>query len=316
MKKSLLAVAVAAALPAAAMAQSNVTLFGILDMAVENVNATGAGAGAGNKSLTRVNQGIQSGSRLGVRGTEDIGGGLKGVFTIEHRLSPDTGDAANPFWFGQSWAGLEGGFGRLTLGRQYTPLFFALGPADFTGYAFYNNWATGATQLTNRINDQIAYRSPTFGGATVWATYAPGETAARNDVMGIALGWQMGGIYAAVGHHAIDNVAAAAPEAITAAALSYKTAGWGVSAGYITIDTVGADSTDRILGSAFVSLAGGALTLNVTQVDAPGADKLNGYGLSYARPLSKRTNWYAAYGSTEIAAGDDNRIALGLRHNF
>jgi predicted porin len=321
MKKSLLAVAIAAALPTAALAQSNVTMFGILDLNVENLNATGAGAAAGNRGLTRVGQGLQSGSRFGIRGVEDIGGGLKGVFTIEHRLSPDTGAAssADKFWFGQSWAGLEGGFGRLTLGRQYSPLFFSMLPADFSGYAMYNNWvsnANGTPLGVFRINDQIQYRSPTFGGATVYAAYAPGETAARTDIMGISVGWQMGALYAALGHHSVDNAPAGTMEAVTAGAISYKTAAWGVSLGYSTQDLVGvAASTDRTMVSAMLNLAGGTLIGNAVQTDTGATDRL-GIGLAYTRPLSKRTNWYAAYGTTEVAAGDDNRFAIGLRHNF
>jgi predicted porin len=332
MKKSLLAVAVAAALPTAAMAQSNVTLYGLIDLAVENVSAEsglGAGLNAG-KSATRVTSGVQTGSRIGVRGTEDIGGGLRGVFTIEHRLNADdgyvTGESAastapSRFWAGEAWAGLEGGFGRLTLGRQYTPIFRALQPADYSGYNFYNNWV--GYQGPNRTDNMIQYRSPTMGGATIFASYTPGEAPAvngnqdTNDNYAIGLQWQMGAIYAGLGYHSIqDLTAATSVETVMAAALGYRTAGWGASIGYTSLERVDGNSTDNVLGSAFVSLAGGSLIANVIQQEPATGAKATNFGLTYSRPLSKRTNWYTALGQTEVAAGDDRRIALGMRHNF
>src|SRR5688500_12861687 len=117
MKKSLLALAVAAALPAFAYAQTNIILNGSVDVAVEHVNDDSNG---GNGSDLRVSNGVWSGSRFAISGTEELGGGLKGIFNVEHRMSPDTGTITNgnvatiagdrnQFWAGQSWVGIQGG---------------------------------------------------------------------------------------------------------------------------------------------------------------------------------------------------------------
>jgi predicted porin len=351
MKKSLLAVAVAAALPAFAQAQSNVTMYGIMDLNVEHLNVDAVSAtDPAAKSQFQVNQGRQSGSRLGFRGVEDIGGGLKGVFTIEHRLSPDTGtQTTGNFWHGQAWAGLEGGFGRITLGRQYTPIFFALLPADFSGYAFYNNWLGpiggglpaavntaigGFLQGPVRVNNQVQYRSPTMGGFTVYGAWAPGETAAgAGDIMGISATWQMGGLFLGGGYHSVDDAAVGTLKDITALTASYKTSGWGVSIGanQASLEQSAAEVNSLML-SAFLSLGGGTLVGNVINIETAGFAaavannvKNNSYGLAYHRPLSKRTNWYVALGQADgdndparVASGrtSPRQAAVGVRHLF
>ena len=371
MKKSLLAVAVAAALPAFAQAQSSVTLFGILDASVEYSNdeansavTTATGAGTVGDSTIRLNSGTQSGSRFGVRGTEDLGGGLRAVFTIEHRLAVDTGNTAGggfaagngTFWNGQAWVGLSGGWGQLTMGRQYSPLFWALIPADFTAYGFYNNWAgfsgTGfgpaTTQGPFRIDNSLAYRSPTFGGLTVYAMYAFGEATngtatngfngGSGDVMGIAAGWQLGGLYLAAGYHSIDDkrvptLAAISQglETVTALAASYKFTNFGVSVGYTKQEYVGPGSVTNIMGSGFANLGPGTLFINVINLETSGFPGLKNdsalqYGLAYSVPMSKRTNWYVAYGANDLSPAlptnstlslsSIQRATIGLRHLF
>jgi len=364
MKKSLLAVAVAAALPALAQAQSSVTLYGILDVNVEysnadanrTINAVTGAVGAADTTI-RLGSGLQSGSRFGVRGVEDLGGGLKAVFAIEHRLVVDTGNTAGggfgsgngTFWNGQAFVGLEAGWGRLTAGRQYTPIFWALLPADFAGYGFYNNWAgftgTGFGPVTPqgpiRLDNSLAYRSPTFGGLTVYATYAFGEVssgAATNgfgggsgDVMGIAAGWQLGGLYLGAGFHTIDNDAAGALETILAATASYRFSSFGLSVGYIQGEYVGPAKVTNILGSAFARIGPGTLAANVIMIDPSRFAGLRNdsglqLGLSYAMPISKRTNWYVALGTNDVSGLQstaatsvvDNamRAAVGIRHQF
>lgn len=364
MKKSLLAVAVAAALPTFAQAQSSVTLFGILDASVEysNDEANSAYGAANTGTLTRgddtlrLNSGTQSGSRFGVRGTEDLGGGLRAIFTIEHRLNVDTGNTAGggfnsgngTFWNGQAWVGLSGGWGQLTAGRQYSPIFWALIPADFTGYGFYNNWAgfsgTGfgvSPQGPIRLDNSLAYKSPTWGGLTVYATYAFGELTnslatngaggASGDIMGIAAGWQLGGLYLAAGYHSIDTNAAGGLETVLAAAASYKFSSFGVSLGYTQQDFVGGADASVILGSAFLNIGPGTLFLNASMIDNSGFAGLKNdsalqLGLAYSMPLSKRTNWYVAYGmndlsgfqptASNVALDGIMRLSVGLRHLF
>jgi predicted porin len=96
MRKSLVAVALAVAFPAA-FAQSNVTLYGIVDIGVEYLDAGRAPASQGstNMSGTRVQSGISAGSRWGIRGSEELGGGYRALFTLENRFEADTGQVTN-----------------------------------------------------------------------------------------------------------------------------------------------------------------------------------------------------------------------------
>jgi predicted porin len=357
MKKSLLAVAVAAALPTFAQAQSSVTLFGILDASVEYsnedanraINAT-TGAVGGADSGLRLNSGTQSGSRFGVRGVEDLGGGLKAIFTIEHRLSIDTGDTAGggfnnangKFWNGQAWVGLETRFGNITMGRQYSPIFWALIPADFTAYGFYNNWAgfTGAgfspitPQGPIRLDNSVSYKSPTMGGLTVYGTYAMGENLTgvgpSGDIMGIAAGWQLGGLYLAAGYHSIDVSAASSLETVLAATASYKFTNFGVSLGYTQQEFVGGGEVSTILGSLFANFGPGTLFVNVAMVSPDTLTTKNDdslqLGVAYSMPLSKRTNWYVGLGMNDltglqprastVSVDGAMRATVGLRHLF
>jgi predicted porin len=381
MKKSLLAVAVAAALPTFAQAQSSVTLFGLLDASVEysdsQANATVAnGVVTEGKGGMRLANGVGYGSRFGVRGTEDLGGGLRAIFTIEHRLNIDTGDTSGgpgvtgqqKFWNGQAWVGLSGGWGQLTAGRQYSPIFWMLIPADFTSYGYYNNWAAtsgnnvqtvGAfiTQGPIRLDNSLAYRSPTIGGLTVYATYAFGENlqnsalpggsdqAGTGDIWGLAAGWQLGGLYAGLGYHAADNKAfgtgattvsaQAAFKDVLAATLSYKWTNFGASLGYTQLNFKNIAGSDpgisNIMLSLFANVGPGTLFVNATQreySDFTGARNDSGLdlGVTYRVPLSKRTDWYVAYGLNDVSGiqaptanvliDSQNRFALGVRHLF
>ncbi|MGS0756365.1 porin, partial [Roseateles sp. GG27B] len=124
MKKSYLALAVLAASTSAAWAQSSVTMYGIMDVGVRYTTNAGATAASNNQSISSVIPGGMSQSRLGFNITEDLGGGLKAIANLEHRLSSDTGTAAAGDFWRQSWVGLQSSdFGRITLGRQYNVLF-------------------------------------------------------------------------------------------------------------------------------------------------------------------------------------------------
>ena len=105
------------------MAQSSVTLYGIVDAAVRRTNNEGPAGNIG-MSQTQMIGGGMSQSRWGINVTEDMGDGLKAIANLENRFTPDDGaqGVGQPL-FAQSWVGLQGGFGRLTVGRQYNVLF-------------------------------------------------------------------------------------------------------------------------------------------------------------------------------------------------
>src|ERR1700704_712787 len=124
MKKSLLALAVLGAFAGAASAQSSVTVYGSLGLAVTKGNGGTAPNNNGNGTSKAWIEKQSNGSRLGFRGNEDLGGGLSAQFQIEHRFNPDEGVLNNPsfFWQGRSYVQLSSAsVGRIYLGRDYTP---------------------------------------------------------------------------------------------------------------------------------------------------------------------------------------------------
>lgn len=121
MQKKLIALAVAGLVAApVAMAQSNVTIYGVVDAAV-------VGGSQGDYDFTGVESGVLAGSRLGFRGTEDLGNGLKALFVLEYGLNVDTNEGVGTGGLRarQQFVGVTGDFGTFALGRQYAPGYFA-----------------------------------------------------------------------------------------------------------------------------------------------------------------------------------------------
>ena len=222
MKK--LAIAIAA-LPAAVHAQSNVTLYGLVDAGVEVVNHASAMGG----SVTRLTSGGQNTSRWGLRGSEDLGGGLKALFQLESGIFIDTGANDTALFRRQANVGLEGGFGRLIAGRSYTTAYDFILPFDPMGYAPAYSWATagngtsGATAsaygMTTAFDNILKYQG-TFGGFKVGASYGFGEVpgATRSGQRyALGLGYAAGPFSAALTGERINAPMSAAPQSKTAA---------------------------------------------------------------------------------------------------
>lgn len=191
MKKSLIALVVMGSLSGAAMAQSNVSLYGIVDLGYTH-------ARSGGQNFNGIDSGMQSGSRLGLRGTEDLGQGLKAKFVLESGLNADTGGyAQGGKAFGrQAWLGLEGNFGAVKLGRQYTPMretLLAVDPFELgTGGSLGRVALDGLT--VERVNNAVTYELPSNSyGVNGSAQYAFGEQEGSNSAnrtYGMNLGYK------------------------------------------------------------------------------------------------------------------------------
>ena len=169
MKIKMLTVAVAALASTGAFAQTSVTMYGVADVGVEYLSHAG-----GDHSTVRMSSGNLSGSRWGLRGTEDLGGGLKGIFTLESGINIDTGGSADSsrMFNRQAFVGLQkDGFGMVTLGRQQTLLYdFGLNydpMAIGTRYSIIGQ--DGA--FASRADNAIKYVG-TFGAFTVSGLYS------------------------------------------------------------------------------------------------------------------------------------------------
>lgn len=157
MKKSLIALAVLAA-SGAAMAQSTVTLYGLIDVNVQSAklatvtSPTPTTLAVSSLSQTRLESGGQNGSRWGLKGNEDLGGGLNAVFDLQSGFNVDAGSSAQGgLLFGRhAFVGLNGGFGTVTFGRHDTPLDDMIGdilPSAHNTFDAANGPGISATNL-------------------------------------------------------------------------------------------------------------------------------------------------------------------------
>ncbi|MFT4100504.1 MAG: porin [Burkholderiaceae bacterium] len=324
MKKSLLAVAVAAALPIAAQAQTNVTMYGVADAGVGYVKTDAPGT----SGALRVDSGIMSTSRWGVRGTEDLGSGLSAFFNAEAEWGVDegtggptaAGSSATPLTFSRrSIVGLQGGFGQIFLGREYTPSFYANIANDLFGYGL--NGSTLAWNVAGlvsiRYSNAIFWNSPSWGGVQIRAAYGKGaqtgteyyDSPKKRDNNG-----EIAVLYTGSALHA--NAYYRGGYANTAAgADTIKIKQYGLGAGYkfgfgrIVAGFAVSDRDD--LAGVFngktkmaniglgVNAGAGEFLIQAHQVRAEEVDgirpKANTLGVGYTYPLSKRTTVYATY---------------------
>jgi len=312
MKKLHLALAAVAALSAgAAAAQSNVTIYGRMNLSVERQKA-------GDVSNTVMQN---NASRIGFKGTEDLGGGLKAGFVLEHGLNADTGaQTQTNFWARQSELNVSGGFGMLRLGNYTSEAYYAT--AD---YVSMHNHDTGTSAdalyaYLGRDVNKIAYRTPDINGLTV-----EGAVSLRENVgeytYDVAANYSLGALQLGAGYQANGDQNQFALRAL-------YTLGDFTFGGYIQRDEdgFGAGLGDRInlRLSGMYTMGASEFHLNVGMADeysdVDNSDATQ-FTLAYGYNLSKRTKAYAFYtrlndGSANVYGGDFSSFALGLRHNF
>ncbi len=187
-----------------ASAQSSITMYGIVDAGVEYVSHAGP-----NGSVTKLVSGGKNTSRWGLRGSEDLGGGLKAIFNLESGISIDDGklDTDGTLFDRRATVGLSGGFGQVVFGRTFTTTYDFMLPFDPMGYAPNYSWATSATAtggrkdgLFSRASNAIRYDGK-FGGFKLGGTFAFGEVAGdfkSSSKYDVGVGYSAGGFAAAL----------------------------------------------------------------------------------------------------------------------
>lgn len=185
-----LAWAVCALACGTAAAQSNVNVYGLVDMNVGIIDRLRDNTGADGGNVVRVNSGGMNTSRLGFLGSEDLGGGLKALFQLEMGIAADTGVADTPLFKRQATVGLEGRWGTILLGRAFTTVYDFVLPYDPMGYAPQYSWApsgnaTGASKygMTFAFDNMIKYSGKT-GKLSYGATYGANEGAGEQRSAG------------------------------------------------------------------------------------------------------------------------------------
>ncbi|MFZ3289103.1 MAG: porin [Telluria sp.] len=352
MKKTIPALAILALCSSAALAQSNVTVYGVVDLGA-SVNSGGV---AGTSTL--VSSGMATQSRFGFRGTEDFGKNLGAFFVIEGGFNGDTGGSTqNNTLFGRTAVvGLRGSFGMVSLGLQDVPFFTTLNQVVDpmrNGVVRSNNLMAPAGF---RAANSVLYRSNDFNGFSGDLMYAAGEVAGDSDAgraVGGSFGYSRGPLNVRLGYHLRNNDTATlknrgqAKNALLGANYDFGPAkayfGYGVAKGLNssplnnTAATFGGaapvastDSTDMLLG---VSLPFGASTVVATYVRKNDRTALNQdaqqLGAAYMYALSKRTDLYTSYavirnhngaayteGNSAESGTGDKQFTAGLRHRF
>ncbi|MCA1323823.1 porin [Herbaspirillum sp. alder98] len=317
MQKKHMAVALLAATSGVAAAQSTVTVYGLIDTGIEYVNHASATGG----SVTRLSSGAMNTSRIGFRGSEDLGGGLKAIFQLENGFKLDTGGLdgdANQLFNRQSTVGLEGGFGRVVAGRSFSTTYDFILPFDPMGYSGQYSWvtsagATGARKdgMPTGVSNLVKYQG-TFSGVKVGAMYGFGEVAGSTrdtSKYGIGLGYDNGPFSVATTYDRVNGTAAVSGGAFDKSTSVHLAAGYQVmeslkfSLGYRYYKrTLASGATplrsDFYWGGATykftpaLSLIGAVYYQNQKNL-AVDADPIM-YSLRLKYALSKRTDLYAS----------------------
>ncbi len=344
MKKSLIALAVLAA-AGAASAQSSVSLYGLVDVYAGNVKNTIAIPGS--KAQTAVNSSGLNNSRWGLRGSEDLGNGLKANFVLESGFNTDDGTAAGASFGRKATVGFSSGFGSVELGRNYTAydtLRAVTNNTADTNVSVTNEvWQNGSTynsaggfgRLTdgtngvsadynNRVSNSIRFDSAVYGGFSGSVAYGFGEdktaTTDATDNLSLHVKYANGPLLVGYAYQQQDSANPANKDAkFNLLAGSYDFGVAKLVAGYNTVKrqqtvTLGGEDKEYQFGvqaplGAVTLYAGYANSENETTGGVTVSER-SGYNLAATYALSKRTTAYAGYKNVEIdsGAGKGNEI--------
>lgn len=289
-----------------AAAQSSISIYGLIDNYVEVVDN-------GAKTTARVGSGGAGGSFFGLRGSENLGGGLKAVFRLEGGFMGDDGtlaESSQHIFNRMAYVGLAGAAGQITLGRQNTPLFMTLSAGRPVGMSLGNpvtyffvpkgiNGGNAEDRFARRDN-AIQYESPSIAGVQATAYVALGEKSESNtdgNVYSLAVNYRQNAIEASVSYlreetsWLIDNA-----DTYLALSASYEL-GF-IKPAVILVRRSGSAALAKDIDywqlGASMPLVGGKLIANVgvlsndTDADSGAA----AWGLRYDYPFSKRTTLY------------------------
>lgn len=341
--KKFATLAVLAAISGGAYAQSSVTLFGVIDEAARYVKN-------GDLKIKSLASGGINTSRLGVRGVEDLGDGLKAGFWLETGLNADSGTQSDStrFWNRRSTVSLMGNFGEIRLGRDFTP--------TYTGYSDYDPFGDNGVAASSkfdsnlgtlrdtgtRADNQIAYFLPSnLGGVYGRASVAAGEGTAGKKYYGGRIGYAAGPVDVSVsyGQTTVAPLLGEDKFKIADIGASYD---FGVvkAMGYYTQSKFADQKIATYSIGAVVPVGVGQIKAAYTHANASGtnaagvnvdANDANQFALGYIYNLSKRTAVYGtgayvknkgnatfavASAPTLVAGGKSTGLEVGLRHTF
>ena len=326
MKKTLIALAALCAVAGAAQAQSTVTLYGVVDAGL-------AYEDNGSVSQTRMDSSNLNGSRWGLKGSEDLGGGLAAIFTVESGFSTDTGAqaSATSLFNRQSFVGLTGGFGTVKLGRQMNPVYANSGTFDPFGDALAGDTARLLNYQGSRTDNTLsyAYAASGFRGEVQYGVgEVAGNSSASRTVAGF-VGYKNGPVDVVLTSQNTNNAADTDTTKVTLLGGNYD---FGMVKAFLTVDKeTGLGTVDLrhvVVGlTAPIGAAGKLMVSYIKRTDNATADKdARQAAIGYTYDMSKRTALYTSYSrlsndtnsavKVTTAGNTDSLFNVGVRHSF
>lgn len=324
MRKTVLSCAVLALLTGSAWAQSSVTVFGVLDVAARSLSGA-------DRVHSLVNEG-RAGSRLGFRGVEDMGGGLKASFHIEHGLSPDSGSADGTFWQRRATVSLSGDFGEIRAGRHKTATRTLVDEFD----PFATSGMPGLHRITardrNRIDNQIGYYLPKMGDFYANVEVSAGEGSNSSGTARSTagrLGYKTKALHLSAGY---GQFGSSNKLKVTALGASYDFGGFALLAQHAAYKQGTTHKVSNL--GATVKLGQGKLIGSWGKASGVAGSEADLLAIGYDYSLSKRTTLYTTYGKIDnktgasfslagaagralpVAGGNSTGYDFGIRHNF
>jgi len=327
MKKAYFAIGLLAASTSAAWAQSSVTIYGIVDAAVRMTTNAGATAATNGDSITSLAPGGLSQSRLGINVVEDMGGGLKAIANLEHRLNSDTGTvAAGDFWR-QSWVGLQSSdFGRITVGRQYNILFDAYTStyASFKYSPYIEAFKPEIGMSLGARNDNMVKYLVEVGGLRFEAQVSAGEgnattVGANGKSIGGLLRYATGPFAIAGAYVDLKDTAGKSVKAMTVGG-SWTSGPWYINGGWARNDF--ATGFNPTLNVQLLGSIAGALTTIAPVATGGAASVRDMYMAGVTYQLTPQWNigghgWYTKQdGLSAGANGKTGHVAVVLDYAF
>ena len=342
MQKKLIALAVAGLVSVPAFAQSNVTIYGVLDYAL-NYQRTG-NDGDKRYALDADGKWNKNGSRIGFRGVEDLGNGLKASFVLEGGFEGDTGRSSQGGrLFGrQAFGALSGNFGTLAFGRQNTPQYVMYQQQlDPFGVGYAGNVAA-VYRIDFRLDNTVAYVSPSWSGFNVTAAYsfnADGQEVAKDDgnarVWAISPVYNNGPLYLAANYHQIKSDVSGAEKIKVwdiGGTYDFSVVKVHLGGGKRKYDGTGSgdpayDFKNYMAGVTVPVTAAGSVMASYTYTkEDESGKKANQWAIGYNHNLSKRTSLYTAFAkrgkdykeiyNPEMGDPYEKQFQVGVNHKF
>lgn len=320
MQKKLIALAVAAVTSGAAFAQSNVTIYGTIDMGY--LYRGGNSGAVQNTHSSHALQGNSAQSSIGFKGVEDLGNGLKALFDLEYRLTPDANSTIGGAGAGHQYVGLTGAFGTAVAGYLDGLRYGIYGKYSPFGNYSVGNFTSMTTQY-DRAQNAIAYISPSFAGFTLILATATNTQATEGGLASIHPGLAAGGNNGDDRLFSINAIYANGPLSIDLDYETTKTVGMENSRLYVATGGVSYDfGVVKVSGLYDIikgdpnSLIGGNTTLDLGGVGLGNSYNRRNWMLGASVPFGK-VSFLAGYGRVKdktLTDADASKWAVGARY--